>query len=74
MWSRGIGGRGYNSARMSITAAAVSAGLETTRWPDALDDSLARADWGWSPDYDLDQMTEALLPEVKALLAGSAAS
>lgn len=37
-------------------------------WPDALDDSLARADWGWSPDYDLDQMTAALLPEVKALV------
>lgn len=26
-------------------------------WPDSIDDSHARADWGWQPDYDLDRMT-----------------
>jgi len=38
-------------------------------WPDALDDTLARRDWGWSPEYTLDQMTAALIPEVRALVA-----
>ncbi|MEZ4380718.1 MAG: NAD-dependent epimerase/dehydratase family protein [Nannocystaceae bacterium] len=41
-------------------------------WPDALDDSLARRDWGWAPEYDLDQMTAALIPEVRALLHATA--
>ncbi len=27
-------------------------------WPDRLDDSAARAEWGWSPRYDLDSMVE----------------
>lgn len=30
-------------------------------WPDSIDDSQARTDWNWSPDYDLDQMTEDIL-------------
>ncbi|MCB9567124.1 MAG: NAD-dependent epimerase/dehydratase family protein [Myxococcales bacterium] len=37
-------------------------------WPDALDDSLARRDWGWRPEHDLEGMTAALIPEVRALL------
>ncbi len=38
-------------------------------WPDALDDLLARRDWGWAPNYNLDQMTAALIPEVRTLIA-----
>jgi nucleoside-diphosphate-sugar epimerase len=30
-------------------------------WPRSLDDSEARRDWGWEPDYDLDRMTEEML-------------
>ena len=30
-------------------------------WPDVIDDSAARADWGWSPVYDFDQSCEGLL-------------
>lgn len=37
-------------------------------WPSALDDSNARADWGWAPRFDLPAMTEQLLPEIRALL------
>ncbi|MEZ4450277.1 MAG: NAD-dependent epimerase/dehydratase family protein [Nannocystaceae bacterium] len=37
-------------------------------WPDALDDSLARRDWEWSPTFDLEGMTAALIPEVRELL------
>jgi len=30
-------------------------------WPDSIDDSAARMDWGWSHDYDLRKMTEDIL-------------
>ncbi len=27
-------------------------------WPQSIDDSVARQDWGWSEDYDLERMTQ----------------
>ena len=30
-------------------------------WPDNMDDSAARKEWGWSPTWDLDKMTEDML-------------
>ncbi len=30
-------------------------------WPNSLDDSLARQDWGWAPAFDLDAMTADML-------------
>jgi len=30
-------------------------------WPESLDDSPARKDWGWSPTYDLTRMTEDMI-------------
>ncbi|WP_335966626.1 NAD-dependent epimerase/dehydratase family protein [Galbibacter sp. PAP.153] len=30
-------------------------------WPDSIDDTKARLDWNWQPDYNLDQMTEDIL-------------
>lgn len=30
-------------------------------WPRNMDDSAAREEWGWSPDYDLAKMTEDML-------------
>ncbi len=30
-------------------------------WPDSIDDSCARTDWGWKHDYDLDAMTQDIL-------------
>lgn len=30
-------------------------------WPQRVDDSAARAEWDWSPDYDLAAMTDAML-------------
>ena len=38
-------------------------------WPRVLDDTAAREDWGWKPVFDLDGMTEDLLPRVRELLA-----
>jgi len=34
-------------------------------WPGAIDDSAARADWGWQPEYDLDRMTKDMLLHLK---------
>jgi nucleoside-diphosphate-sugar epimerase len=30
-------------------------------WPQSIDDSKARKDWGWLPEYDLKRMTEDML-------------
>ncbi len=30
-------------------------------WPKSIDDSAAREEWGWSPDYDLDAMVADML-------------
>ena len=32
-------------------------------WPDSLDDSCARAEWDWKPQYDLDAMTVDMLAD-----------
>jgi nucleoside-diphosphate-sugar epimerase len=34
-------------------------------WPNSLNDSCAREEWGWSPKYGLDSMTESMLRELK---------
>ncbi len=38
-------------------------------WPRALDDSRAREEWGWKPEYDLDAMTRDMVPKVRELVA-----
>jgi len=30
-------------------------------WPNSIDDSAAREEWGWSPEYDLPKMTEDMI-------------
>jgi nucleoside-diphosphate-sugar epimerase len=35
-------------------------------WPQSIDDSVAAADWGWKPDFDLDKMTADMLFNLKA--------
>ena len=30
-------------------------------WPDSLDDSAAREEWGWEPEYDIDSMVDDML-------------
>ncbi len=37
-------------------------------WPESIDDSAAQADWNWTPKYDLDTMTEAMLSNLKTKL------
>ena len=37
-------------------------------WPDSMDDSAARAEWGWSPSYDLATLTKDMLEIVRTKL------
>jgi len=37
-------------------------------WPESVDDSAAREEWGWSPGYDLTKMTEDMLAVLRKRL------
>ncbi len=37
-------------------------------WPDSLDDTCAREEWDWKPEYDLDAMTKDMLENLKKKL------
>jgi nucleoside-diphosphate-sugar epimerase len=34
-------------------------------WPQSIDDSVARAGWGWQPSFDLEKMTEDMILNLK---------
>ncbi len=38
-------------------------------WPQSIDDSVARKDWGWRPEYDLSQMTTEMLNYLPGILS-----
>lgn len=37
-------------------------------WPDKMDDSCARKEWGWNPQYDLEKMTDDMILNLKKKL------
>lgn len=37
-------------------------------WPDSMDDSCARWEWDWKPEYDLESMTRDMLAKLRARL------
>ncbi|HOD18294.1 MAG: NAD-dependent epimerase/dehydratase family protein [Candidatus Cloacimonadaceae bacterium] len=39
-------------------------------WPNWMDDSAAREEWGWQPDYDLPSMTEDMINVLSKKLLG----
>ena len=41
-------------------------------WPNSIDDSEARKDWGWQHQFDLDKMTEEIVLGLKTLLSNKA--
>jgi threonine 3-dehydrogenase len=41
-------------------------------WPRVLDDSAARADWGWRHEYDLDRLADDLVAKVRSLPSADA--
>jgi threonine 3-dehydrogenase len=40
-------------------------------WPRALDDACARRDWGWAPEFDLEQMSDDLVPRIREMLGAA---
>ena len=38
-------------------------------WPDSLDDTVARAEWGWDPKYDLSTMVDDMLENLRRKLS-----
>ena len=34
-------------------------------WPSSIDDSVAREEWGWQPEWDLDKMTKDMLEKLR---------
>ena len=40
-------------------------------WPDSLDDSVAREEWGWQPRYDLNSMVDDMLENLSKKLSAS---
>ena len=38
-------------------------------WPDSLDDTCAREEWGWKPEWDLSRMTDDMLEHIRMKLA-----
>jgi len=52
------------SARLRFeTDEAVAALLAS--WPEAMDDSAARRDWGWQPEFDLERTADDFLAELR---------
>ena len=39
-------------------------------WPDSLDDSCARTEWDWMPEYDLDAMSQDMIKNLRVKLLG----
>src|SRR5690606_29015476 len=37
-------------------------------WPKSIDDTQARRDWGWRPDFDLARMVQEILEKLPSLL------
>ena len=37
-------------------------------WPSSIDDSVAKADWGYQPKFDIDKMTTTMLDNLKIKL------
>jgi nucleoside-diphosphate-sugar epimerase len=37
-------------------------------WPKSIDDSVARQEWGWEPDFDLESMTKDMLEKLSKKL------
>ena len=41
-------------------------------WPDKLDDTVARNEWGWSPKFGLDELVDDMIENLSIKLGGPA--
>lgn len=55
----------FPSAQITFEPSARRQGIVDS-WPEDVDDSQARKDWGWKPEYDIDRFfNEYFLPEIR---------
>ena len=54
---------------MSYQVDALKQGIADS-WPNSLDDSAAREEWGWNPKFDLQSMTKDMLEKLTLKLRG----
>ncbi|HSK03044.1 MAG TPA: NAD-dependent epimerase/dehydratase family protein [Kofleriaceae bacterium] len=59
--------RAIPDAKFSFRPDSVRQGILDS-WPKSLDDAAARRDWGWRHRYDLDAMTDDLVPRIRRML------
>ncbi|RJP31914.1 MAG: NAD-dependent epimerase/dehydratase family protein [Phycisphaerales bacterium] len=60
----------FHGARITFEPDLQRAAIVDT-WPEDVDDSAARADWGWKPDFDADRaFEEYLLPNIRGFYRG----
>lgn len=38
-------------------------------WPQVFDDSMARQDWGWQPDYGIEQLVDVMITNLRRIYA-----
>lgn len=58
--------KAYSGAEVTFKADSQRAAIVDT-WPEDVDDSAARRDWGWKPDYDFERaFAEYLVPAITA--------
>ncbi|MFO7676641.1 MAG: NAD-dependent epimerase/dehydratase family protein [bacterium] len=71
-----VGSMSFAAGELAASIARYMPGFECTyepdfrqkiadSWPMSVDDSAARAEWGWRPEYDLDRMTRDMLENLK---------
>jgi nucleoside-diphosphate-sugar epimerase len=71
-----VGAMSFSAGELAASIAGYMPGFECSyepdfrqqiadSWPMSVDDSAARAEWGWKPDYDLDRMTRDMLENLK---------
>ncbi len=53
---------------MDYDVAPVKAAIAQS-WPNSLDDTCAREEWGWKPEWDLSRMTDDMLEHIRQKLA-----
>ena len=59
-----------NKYQVSIDLLNDAVGKEIAEsWPNSLDDTCAREEWGWKPEWDLSRMTDDMLAHIRAKLA-----
>jgi nucleoside-diphosphate-sugar epimerase len=64
----------YSAIKKHIPNFQIEYQLDTVRqaiadsWPDNMDDSAAREEWGWKPSYNLESMTIDMLNKLQEKL------